>query len=150
MSAPGGSPLLDLDALMPSPLPLPGNVEKDAVTAIPVYPGQNPIPNALSGCQEPKNSKAFGDSIPVIPIIPVKNTGRGTETPQVFPVSPAAATMVIAWCKRKEKDRETRTDALNSLEESPPGEQVAMWSQACQNAGILPWRVWHLKSPGKG
>jgi hypothetical protein len=150
MSAPSRSPLLDLDALMPTTSPLPGNEAKDAVTGIPVYPGQNPMPKALTGYQETNNGNRSSDAIPVIPLIPVEKACREAEPPHVFPVSPAAVALVFAWCRHKGFTTEDRAEALKSLDEVPPGEQVARWVQACQNVGIRPWRVWHSESAGKG
>jgi hypothetical protein len=44
---------------------------------IPVYPGQNPIPNALTGYHKCSNTKPCSVCIPTIPIIPAKNAQSG-------------------------------------------------------------------------
>jgi len=135
--------LLDLDSLMPK------DAEGDE-QIIPVYPGTNTIPNALTGYHKPSNGKPCSGGIPIIPIIPVENAGEGGNVPEKHRIHPAAIALVIAWCEHKGVDLAAQIDTLQSLEVHPPGEQVAMWSQACESVGVKPWRVWHMVSPGHG
>ena len=133
--------LLDLDALMAGS----GNP-----AIIPDNPGNIPIPDALTGYQKPSNGKACEATIPTIPIIPVENARVGGEGLEIHRISPAAIALLLAWCEHKGMDSEGQLEALQSLKDDTPGEQVARWSQACESVGLMPWHVWHLKSPGQG
>lgn len=150
MSAPRVSSLLDLDALMPAPDLRRGKSATDAVSTIPPYPGENPIPNASTGYHKANSGAASGDGIPTIPVIPAENTGIDDERLTKYQVSPAAVAMILAWSERKSATDETLMRALRSLGNHPPAEQAARWSRACERAGLRPWRVLHTESAGTG
>ena len=133
--------LLDLDSLMAG---------SGKAATVPACPAEVPIPNALTGHKKPSNGKACGAVVPTVPTVPTENERVGGEEAEINRISPAAIALLMAWCEHKNMDSEGQLEALQSLKNDTPGEQVARWSQACESVGLKPWRVLHLESPGQG
>lgn len=137
-----------------------------------VFDGSKVEKNGTTGTSERASQSAFlvpekpfGNNElsrlgPVGPLGPVFFTGEGRKTDNrapgggaavsLFALHPAAAILLIAYCRQLEISPQEQAEALIELGQLPPGEQVRRWQMACIQQGIEPWSVLSIQAPPKG